>query len=101
MKKAEYILSERRRLAKYYDELLRDIEVLECIALPSHVKSSYYKYIVFLPEHIKRNNIKKRLFEKFNIELPGEVYSDPCHSQPVFSKYSEKLANDKKDQFYF
>ena len=99
MRKVEYILSERRRLAKLYDKLLKDIEGLECIAIPSHIKPSYYKYIVFLPEHIKRNNIKKRLFEKFNIELPGEIYSDPCHSQPVFSKYPEKLANDKKDQF--
>ena len=99
MKKAEYILSERRRLAKYYDELLRDIEELECIVLPSHVKSSFYKYIVFLPEHIKRSNLKSLLLDKFNIELPGEVYSHPCHSQPVFSKYPEKLANDNKDKF--
>ena len=99
MKKAEYILSERRRLAKLYDELLKDVEELECIPIPSHVKPSYYKYIVFLPERIKRSDLKSLLLEKFNIQLPGEVYSNSCHSQPVFSKHPETLIKDKEESF--
>jgi len=99
MKKVDYILSERRHLAKLYDELLKNVKELECIAIPSHVKPSYYKYIVFLPERIKRNDLKRLLLEKFSIQLPGEVYSGPCHSQPVFSKYPETLVNDKEESF--
>jgi dTDP-4-amino-4,6-dideoxygalactose transaminase len=99
MRKVEYILSERRRLAKLYDKLLKDIEGLECITIPSHVKPSYYKYIVFLPERIKRSDLKSLLLEKFNIQLPGEVYSNSCHSQPVFSKHPETLIKDKEESF--
>ena len=35
----------------------------------------------------------------FKVSLPGEVYSQLCHSQPVFNKYKELVLNDPKDQF--
>ena len=99
MKKASHILAERRRLAGLYDILLKDVGWLKPVLLPEHVKSSYYKYIAFLPPSADRPAIKKRLSEKFSVHLPGEVYSAPCHRQPVFTKYPEKLANDRNDRF--
>lgn len=99
MKKAAYILAERRRLASLYDKLLEDVNWLEPVVVPKEVSSAYYKYIAFLPEHVDRQTVKDRLREEFGVHLPGEVYSDPCHSQPVFKKYPDKLANDKNDEF--
>lgn len=99
MRKVAYILAQRRRLAALYDKLLAENEKLKPLKLPKEVNSAYYKYIVFLPEHVERSVVKRRLAEEFGVYLPGEVYSDPCHRQPVFKKYPEKLANKKSDRF--
>ena len=99
MKKVKQILAERRRLACLYDDLLSNVDGLEPVRVPNTVKSSYYKYIAFLPENTDRSSIKEKLQENFGVHLAGEVYADPCHSQPVFKKYPEKLANKKDDSF--
>jgi len=99
MNRAADILKERRRLANIYDRLLEGIDSLKPVNVAKHILPSYYKYIVFLPEDLDRDDIKRRLREGFGVELPGEVYSDACHSQPVFKKYPEKCANRKTDEF--
>jgi len=99
MKNVEYIVSERRRLAKLYDNLLAGYKGVERIIIPDHVKSVYYKYIVFLPSNVNRQSIKQQLFKDYNISLTGEVYSNPCHSQPVFKKHPNKIINDHDDKF--
>lgn len=99
MKKVEYIVSERTRLAKLYDNLLDVNNGVERIIIPDHVKSSYYKYIVFLPSYVDRQFIKQQLFKEYNISLTGEVYANPCHSQPVFKKHPDKIINGSDDQF--
>jgi dTDP-4-amino-4,6-dideoxygalactose transaminase len=99
MKKVDWILSERRRIARYYDENINKIPALKPLIIPSHVESSYYKYIAFLKPGLDREAIKRKLKEKYEIVLPGEVYSDPCHSQPVFKKYPESIANAANDTF--
>ena len=67
--------------------------------MPSHVNPSYYKYITFLPEVFDRSKVKSLLKQNYGIELPGEVYSHPCHSQPVFQKYKNYIVNSKVDKF--
>jgi len=99
MDKADAILAERRRLAARYDALLKDVEELTLPEIPACVRSAYYKYIVFLPEAVDRAELKKRMQDNYGVMLTGEVYSDPCHSQPVFQKYPAKLANDPHDVF--
>lgn len=99
MKKAAYILSERRRLAALYERLLTGCEWLKPVKMAEGVDSAYYKYIAFLPEHVDRQQLKSRLQEEFGVQLSGEVYSHPCHSQPLFQKYPEKLANSREDRF--
>ena len=99
MKKCNSIIKERRKFAKLYDQLLEDVEGLKCISLSENIISPYYKYIVYLDEKYDRETIKKKLKEDFNISLPGEVYSEPCHSQPVFKKYPELILNGPNDLF--
>jgi len=99
MKRAKFILNERRRLAKLYDDLLEGFNKIEKIKIPDYISSSYYKYIVFLPENNDRGKIKETMKKKYGVSLTGEVYSNPCHSQPVFKKYPEYLGNYKNDKF--
>lgn len=99
MRKIDWILSERRRIARTYDKKLRDVEGVELIKIPPNVESSYYKYIVYLKEGINRDYVKAKMKDEYGIELTGEVYADPCHSQPVFKKYPEMMLNKKSDKF--
>ena len=98
MKKVEWILGERRRLASLYDEELKDIQGIHLIKIPEKVNPAYYKYIVFLDKGLDRSVLKENLKESYGVTLAGEVYSDPCHSQPVFEKYPDKVIN-RTDSF--
>ncbi|OGN98249.1 MAG: hypothetical protein A2Y89_00020 [Chloroflexi bacterium RBG_13_51_18] len=99
MKKAGKILAERRKIAGWYDKKLEGVKGISKVKIPANVKSSYYKYIVFLDANIERDTLKKKLQEKYSVSLTGEVYSHPCHSQPAFKKYPQTVANDPKDTF--
>ena len=97
--KADSILVERRKIARMYDERLRAEKRVRLLEISPNIRSSYYKYIVFLDDNTERDQVKRELKERFNISLPGEVYSHPCHSQPVFKKYPWAKANDPSDTF--
>jgi dTDP-4-amino-4,6-dideoxygalactose transaminase len=99
MRIADKILSDRRTIAKWYDELLKGTPGLKLIKIPANVDSAYYKYICYLDEKIDRKVFKKRMADEFGISLTGEVYSDPCHSQPVFERYPDKLVIQKNEHF--
>lgn len=99
MNKIDWILSERKRVARTYDEKLRNVEGIEPIRIPPNVKSSYYKYIVYLNEGVDRNYVKDKMKNEYGVELTGEVYADPCHSQPVFKKYPGMILNEESDKF--
>jgi dTDP-4-amino-4,6-dideoxygalactose transaminase len=99
MNKIDWILSERRRVARIYDEKLRDVEGIELLKVHPNVKSSYYKYIVYLKEGVDRGHVKNKMKNEYEVELTGEVYADPCHSQPVFKKYSKMMLNKEADKF--
>ena len=99
MSKVNTILAERRRIAQMYDERLDGVVGVARLKIPPNIKSSYYKYIVFLDDSLDREKLKRELKEKYSISLTGEVYSHPCHSQPVFKKYPWAIANDSGDTF--
>jgi perosamine synthetase len=93
MRKADQIVGVRRRLAAQYDQLLSDDSGLQRLDLRNCGEPAYYKYVAYLPSGADRATIKRRLREDFDIAMPGEVYSDPCHSQPVFERYPNTCAN--------
>tara|TARA_Y100000294_G_C8533921_1_gene328193 strand:+ start:260 stop:1381 length:1122 start_codon:yes stop_codon:yes gene_type:complete len=99
MERCNSIINERKRLAKLYDRALENIAGIKCISTPENIISPYYKYIVYVDEKYEREKIKLKLKEDFNISLPGEVYSEPCHNQPVFEKYPDLILNDPNDLF--
>ncbi|HBG47434.1 MAG TPA: aminotransferase DegT [Deltaproteobacteria bacterium] len=93
MMKADRILNERREIARLYTALLRDMEGVRLLEVPSNIEPSYYKYIAFLEGGIDRGELKEMMRSEYDIFMPGEVYSDACHSQPVFKKYPGKAMN--------
>ncbi len=99
MEKAGWILDERRKIARFYDERLAGAEGIRLLGIPSNIEPSYYKYIVYLDDRLKRDELKTLMKERYGVSLTGEVYSDPCHSQPVFRKYPDKIANREDDRF--
>jgi dTDP-4-amino-4,6-dideoxygalactose transaminase len=99
MNTVDWILGERRRIAKSYDKKLKNISGISPVKIPSNIKSSYYKYIAYLDDGIEREGMKSRLKEEFGISLTGEVYADPCHAQPVFKNYPGTMVNKPNDKF--
>lgn len=99
MKKAYHLINERMRLARLYDSLLQDVKGIKLIKIPSNIKCTYYKYVVYLEDSYRRDIVKTQMEKEYAIFLPGEVYSDPCHSQPVFDKYPKAVYRHEGDVF--
>lgn len=85
----EEFVTARNRIARIYDEGLREIPALNSLPLPATSKSNYYKYIALLDASLDRGLLKKILREEYGVGLSGEVYEMPCHLQPVFAKYRD------------
>ena len=99
MRKAEALVAERRRLARLYDQALRDFPLVQRLVIPSHVNPAFYKYVVMLPPGRSRNAVKITMAERFEVMLPGEIYSHPCHSQPVFVRYPDTQVERPDQRF--
>ena len=99
MKKLPWMLSERRRLASIYDELIKEVHDVIAIELSDNIESSYYKYLLFLNTLYDPTVVKNKMRDQFGITLPSEVYANPCHSQPLFLKYPELVLNAPGKQF--
>jgi len=93
-------IDKRTEIAKIYDEEFENVASLSPLKVPSNVRHSYYKYIVFLDKTLNREEIQKTLKTEYNVSLGGYVYDLPCHLQPVFKDFvqsslpvSEDLCN--------
>ena len=82
----EEFISDRRKVAKIYDEELKKLRGITPVKTPDNVKSNYYKYCAILAEGTDRASIKKDLKGKYGVSLSGEVYELPCHLQPIFKE---------------
>jgi perosamine synthetase len=94
MKKADWILTERRRAAKVYDEAFGDDTLLKPVRLSPECFSTYYKYICHLDAGIDRDVFKTRLRERYGVSLTGEVYAKLCHEEPVWKNQSSHMPKD-------
>ena len=82
------MISDRRIIAKIYDDGLREFLNLQALRIPEDGFCNYYKYIAVLKERRDRKELKSLLREKYGVSLAGEVYEEPLHKQPVFEKYA-------------
>jgi perosamine synthetase len=89
LNRLEEFIAARNRVARVYDDGLRDIAGITALSLPEGCHSNYYKYIALLEASLDRSALKKLLREKYGVGLSGEVYEAPCHVQPVFAQYRD------------
>ena len=78
IRKLPKLLEERARKARIYDALLADH--VELHRIPSHMKSSYYSYLIMLPTRQKRNTLKDRLMDK---GVESKLWK-PVHLHPPY-----------------
>jgi dTDP-4-amino-4,6-dideoxygalactose transaminase len=75
-------------VAAAYDKALASLDGLQPLAEPPGCRSNIYKYIVLLPPGLDRARFKSELAQRFQVNLPGEVYDLPLHRQPVLADYA-------------
>tara|TARA_B100001964_G_scaffold234422_1_gene293058 strand:- start:270 stop:1484 length:1215 start_codon:yes stop_codon:yes gene_type:complete len=97
VRNADDIIKKRQAIAGRYDQLLKGADGIKLVSIPDNIKSSYYKYLLYLDDGLDRNKIKQLLKEEYSVSLTGEVYASLCHSEPIWEKYtySGKLKNAK------
>ena len=88
LERAKGILEDRGRIARFYDQALLEFEGLRPLARPPGFTSSHYKYIVYLDPSWDRAGVKRIMKEKYSVSLPGEVYADLCHDEPLWESHT-------------
>ena len=101
MRRAGEIVERRWAIARRYDEKLqaREIPGVRLLKIPGRIRSSYYKYVIYLEPPLKRDMLKRRLKEDHGVSLGGDLYDRPCHSQPLFVRHPETVVAQRGDRF--
>jgi len=84
LKRLKENIKKRKEIARIYDEGIKRICGVKPLALPRDLSYNYYKYIVMLDRGIDRDKLKQKLKDNFNVNLSSEVFTLPCHLQPIF-----------------
>jgi perosamine synthetase len=98
-KKADKIISERRKIAKRYDTEINFNESLHRFKIPDNTKSGYYKYFVVASNNKVKSNFYKFMKSK-NIDLPPAAYEYTCDKQAI-SKKMKCIKGDNLLNSYF
>lgn len=85
LRSLQAFIDSRSHAARIYTDALAQLPEVELV-LPQGV-SSWYKYIVLLPPHVDRDDLKQRMQAR-GVRLSGGVYDTPLHRQPVFAEYA-------------
>jgi len=88
VEKAREIVDDRQATADYYDAALQEFKGVRPVQIPPGTTSSYYKYLVYLDAEYQRADVKRIMKEKYGVSLPGEVYADLCHNEPIWDSYT-------------
>jgi perosamine synthetase len=83
VRRADRILAERRRLARYYDTHINFNDHVQPFAVPKGTKSAYYKYLLRVKEPALKEVIRTQLRDHYKVMLPPNVYDHLCHDQAV------------------
>lgn len=86
LRRLDEFIAWREQIASVYVARLKSMPELTAV-LPQD-RSSWYKFIVLLPQGVDRAALKRRMKEK-GVGLSGEVYETPLHRQPIFLDMTE------------
>ncbi len=82
LKKLDRIIERKRALARYWDEKLREIELIKPPYVSGNVKHIYQSYVAIVDGKIKRNNIIERLAKK---GIQTQIGTYASHVQSVYN----------------
>ena len=88
MHKSADILAQRSHIGEYYDKALQEFKGITPVKIPAGATSSYYKYLAYLDTDYDRAEVKRVMREKYEVSLPGEVYADLCHNEPIWDNHN-------------
>jgi len=83
------MIADRQKAAAAFDGALAGFKNLYSLRVPPAGICNYYKYIAVLRERRDRKELKSILRERYGVSLAGEVYEEPLHKQPIFSRYAD------------
>lgn len=76
--KLDEMLAKRERVAQMYHEKLGKYDWLETPSIPSHIKMSWFVYVITLAEDLSREAVMEGLQK---IGIPSRAYFSPVHQQ--------------------
>lgn len=88
MENSTYILEDRQRIAGFYDNALSEFIGLNPVRFSADFTYSHYKYICYLDPAYNRSDVKRIMKDKYGVSMPGEVYADLCHTEPIWDNYT-------------
>lgn len=89
LKKLDYIIEKKRDLAKYWDEKLQEIELMESPYVDNNTRHIYQSYVSLVDKRIKRNKIIESLIKK---DIQTQIGTYASHIQPVYNS-ADKCPN--------
>jgi dTDP-4-amino-4,6-dideoxygalactose transaminase len=97
MERAEWILAERRRCARYYDDMLADVAWLKTPFVPEGYMHGYQAYVtLFCPEEPSLDNVqqlhKQRNALMMRLEEKGIATRQGTHAPVILGYYAEKYS---------
>lgn len=75
----EFIAARQRVADRYTDALAGRLDLVRPAG-----RSSWYKYMAYLPQGVERDALRERL-KRMGVSLAGGVYDLPLHLQPAFA----------------
>ena len=91
LRRLDEFIARRNEVSKRYSRLLESKPFqnkLRGLPVPKDARPNWYKFIAFL-QGIDRGTLRAKLKDK-SIEMSGEVYEVPCHTQPAFEDLGYK-----------
>ncbi len=85
MKRIEKILKKRKRIAQYYNQILKDIDEVITPAEIENVERSWFVYVIMLQKGLESK--RDKLIELLGKEgIESKNYFPPIHLQPFYRK---------------
>ena len=89
LKKLDNIIEKKRELAKYWDEKLQEIELIESPYVDNNARHVYQSYVSLVDKRINRNKIIESLMKK---DVQTQIGTYASHIQPVYNS-ADKCPN--------
>lgn len=81
LRKLDKIIEKKRELAKYYDEKLKEIELIKSPFVSKDAKHVYQSYVALLDKSIDRNKLIEKLGK---VDIQTQIGTYASHIQPVY-----------------